>query len=155
MRLMEIPLSDVFAGRNWVVLYKDDEDRNNPLLNEPVDFGKEDYGLFAAMARFADGSEHPALAVKAMKQGCEHTETFVYTRMGWLNMLADGFMRCAGKYSHDVFPFDVFIASPWKDDREVGAHAGEHQATFTNALERLKSLRYDSYTGTRRRPLST
>jgi hypothetical protein len=154
MRLTEIPLSDVFAGKNWIVHYKDDEDRNNPQLTEASDFGKDEYGLFAGMARFADGSEHPALAVKSLQQGGEHTDTFVYTRMGWLNILADGFMRAAGKYSHDVFPFDVFIATPWRGDKEIGSRAAEHQATFTNSLDKLKSLRYDSYTGTRRRPLS-
>jgi len=155
MRLTEVPLADVFAGKNWIVQYKDGDDRNNPELMESLDFGKTDYGLFASMVRFADSSEHPALAIKSMGHGGEHTDTFVYTRMGWLNILADGFMRAIGKYSHDVFPFDVFVAAPWKGDREIGARAEEHRSTFQGSLEKLKSLRYDSFTGTRRRPTSS
>ncbi len=153
MRLTEIPLSEVFEGRNWVVLYNETDDRNNPELTLAGEFGKSTpYGLFSAMARFADGSEHPSLAVKAILQGCEHTDTFVYTRMGWLNILADGFMRASSKYSHDVFPFDVFLAMPWKGDREIGANADAHRQTFRASLEKLRALRYDSFTGTRRRP---
>lgn len=152
MRLTEVPLADVFAAKNWVVHYKEDEDRNNPQVTEAAEFARTDHGLFAAMVRFADGSEHPALAVKSMMHGGEHTDTFVYTRMGWLNILADGFMRAIGKYSHDVFPFDVYIANPWKGDREIGSLADDHRAMFKGALEKLKALRYDSFTGTRRRP---
>jgi hypothetical protein len=153
MRLIEIPLADVFSSKNWVVHYRDDQDRHNPQVIERTDFGPDEYGLFAAMMRFADGSEHPALAVKSMQHGGEHTDTFVYTRIGWLNLLADGFNRAIGKYSHDVFPFDVFVANPWKGDTEIGAKADEHRSTFQGALPRLKALKYESYTGTRRRTL--
>lgn len=153
MRLTEIPLADVFAGKNWLVHYKEGEDRDNPVVVETAQFGPKESGLFSAMARFADGSEHPALAVKSFPHGGEHTDTFVYTRMGWLNLLADGFMRAIGKYSHDIFPFDVFVANPWRGDRDIGARAEEHRAAFANSLERLKTLRYDPITGTRKRPI--
>ncbi|MBI2932525.1 MAG: hypothetical protein HYY16_12810 [Planctomycetes bacterium] len=153
MRLTDVPLAELFAGKNWVVRYRQGEDRNNPEVAEVAgEFGRNDYGLFSSMARFADGSEHPALAVKAMAYGGEHTDTFIYTRMGWLNILAEGFTRAIGKYAHDVFPFDVFVAEPWKGDREIGTNADLHRQAFRNSLDRLKSLRYDSWTGTQRRP---
>jgi hypothetical protein len=100
-------------------------------------------GLFSSVAVFADMSRHPALVVKRFEDSTAQTDTFIYTRLGWMNLIAPGFMRAAGKYSHEVFPLDVFLANPWVDDQEVGDYAAEHRKKFREALPELKMKKYE------------
>jgi hypothetical protein len=150
MRLTEIPLSEVFQARNWVLTFNSEADVSNPLVSEAHEFGPQDMGLFSAVCKFADGSEHPALVWKDFANAGEGVKTYVFTRVGWLDIMADGFFRAVGKYRHDIFPFDVFIASPDRKDQEIGANADAHRKVWSDALPKLKQLKYEPLT-TRRR----
>ncbi len=149
MRLKDILLPDVFTGKNWTATYNSEEDMPNPLVSEADSFKQGDIGVFSAVCKFADGSEHPALAVKIFDPGRGQFQTFVFTRVGWLEIQTDGFFRAVGKYAHDVFPYDVFLARSWKDDSEVD-DAEKHHRIFEDALPRLKLLRYEPTTTKRR-----
>jgi hypothetical protein len=149
MRLAEIQLTDVFAGRNYVGTYNSEADMANPLVSEANEYKQGDVGVFSAVCKFADGSEHPALAVKILEPGRGQFQTFVFTRAGWVEIQAAGFFRAVGKYAHDVFPYDIFLANSWKEDAEVD-DAEKHKRIFTDALPRLKMLKYEPLT-TRRR----
>src|SRR5258706_12506522 len=111
MRLKEIPLNDIFAGKNWLVQYASKEDVPNPQVIEASDFKTGDTALFSGLVKLADGSEHPTLAVKIFDDGGHHQlQTFVYTKLGWIDAMSEGFYRAVGKYAHDIFPFDVYVA---------------------------------------------
>jgi len=66
------------------------------------------------VVRIADGSEHLGLVVKSFPQGGDDVDIYMKTNFGWLNIHANGFMRALGKYSHEIFPFDYFLSSPWR-----------------------------------------
>lgn len=154
MRLREISVSDVFAGKNWRIRYATREDVPNPPVEESIDFQKGDAGVFSAVAKLADGSEHPTLAVKIFDEGGHHQiQTFIYTKLGWVDAMSEGFYRALGKYAHDIFPFDVFIGNPWEGDAEVGSNADQHRKVFADAVPRMRVLKYDTRTTTRRWPL--
>src|SRR5437899_379246 len=121
MRLKEIPLADIFAGKNWLIQYASKEDVANPPVVEAADFKAGDTALFSAVAKLADGSEHPTLSLKIFDEHGHHPlQTFVYTKLGLVDAMSEGFFRAVGKYAHDVFPFDVYLAKPWSGDTEVG-----------------------------------
>ncbi len=149
MRLKDIQLTDVFVAKNWVATYNSEEDMPNPLVSEANEFKQGDIGVFSSVCKFSDGSEHPALSVKIFDPGRGQFQTFVFTRVGWLEIQTDGFFRAVGKYAHDVFPLDVFLAKPWKDDPEIDDR-DKHSKIFEDAMPRLKLLKYEPVT-TRRR----
>lgn len=151
IKLKDIAVQSVFEGRNWVVVPIEAQDPENPLV-EPADrFTKADTGFFSAVARFADGTQHPAIVSKAFQLDGEQVDTFVYTRMGWVNLMSAGVMRALSKYSNDIFPMDVYLANPWSEDKDIGDKAGEHRQVFKEALPTLKSLKYDPFTTKTRR----
>ncbi len=154
MRLKEIPLQDVFAGKNWRIRYASREDVPNPPVDEAIDFHAGDTALFSAVAKLADGSEHPTLAVKIFDEGGHHQiHTFIYTRHGWVDAMSEGFYRALGKYAHDIFPFEVFIGNPWDGDLEVKANADQHRKVFSDSLPKMRVIKYETRTTTRRWPL--
>lgn len=112
MRLADIKYEDIVAGKNWVVELA--EDSTNPLAREAFEFGPNDSGLFSSAVKFGDGSVHPGLVVKSFERGGDDVDLFVFTKFGWLNLHANGFMRAVGKYSHEIFPFEYYLANPWK-----------------------------------------
>jgi hypothetical protein len=107
--------------------------------------------LFSAVARFADGTQHPSIVTKSFQMDGEQIDTFVYTRMGWINLMANGVMRALSKYSGDIFPMDVYLANPSPEDKEIGEHRAEHAQVFREALPLLKTLKYDPFTTKTRR----
>lgn len=112
MKLKDIPVDDVLAGGNWILLSGDPH--LNPEVRETIGYNPKDVGLFSAVAKFADGSDHPALVVRSFAHDGEDMEIFVHTaKLGWLNLQEDGFHRAIGKYHNEVFPFDYFLANPW------------------------------------------
>ena len=144
MRLKDILTSSVLDCKNWV-LTRDEEDpdsHDNPHVREVSDFSKDDNGLFSSILKMNDGSENPALIVKAFKDGGLNTDTYVHTKVGWLNILEEGFMRAIGKYPGDVFPYDIFIGRPWHGDKELAREGAskiqEHMGNFEAAVERLR-----------------
>jgi|TARA_B100001964_G_C13886079_1_gene445105 hypothetical protein len=112
MILSEITLQDVIAGKNWT-LNNTEEPNGNSFVTHVDRFSTTDIGLFSAMVQFGDKSAHAGLVVKSFLQGGDELDLFVKTKFGWLNIQEDGFMRASGKYSHEVFPFDYFIANSW------------------------------------------
>ncbi|HEY3227237.1 MAG TPA: hypothetical protein VGK61_09625 [Planctomycetota bacterium] len=151
IKLKDISVSAVFEGKNWVIRSQESQDPENPLVEESASFGNQDTGLFSAVAKFCDGTQHPALVTKSFQMDGEQTDTYVYTRMGWINLMAAGVMRALSKYANDIFPMDVYLANPWVEDPEIGARRAEHQQVFREALPALKALKYDPFTTKTRR----
>jgi hypothetical protein len=151
IKLKDLSVQSVFEGKNWKVAPSESQDPENPLVEEATTFTKEDVGLFSAIARFADGTQHPAIVTKAFQMDGEQIDTYVYTRMGWINLMAAGVMRALSKYSGDIFPMDVYLANPWIDDPEVAGKIAEHRQVFREALPALKALKYDPFTTKTRR----
>ena len=139
MRLSDIAVSKVLEGANWKLLQRNSE---NPLVGASEIFDAKDVGLFAAIIKMNDGSEHPALVAKDFSDGGIHTDTWVFTKGGWINLFADGFMRVIGRYHHDIFPFEIFIGQPWKGDLELAEQGAdridEHRRVFREAAGRLR-----------------
>lgn len=151
IKLKDLPVSAVFEGKNWVVQQTESQDPENPLVEEATSFGPTDLGLFSGVARFCDGTQHPAVVLKSFQLDGEQIDTYVYTRMGWINLMAVGVMRALSKYAGDIFPMDVFLANPWVDDKEIGGKINEHRQAFREALPALKALKYDPFTTKTRR----
>ncbi|HZN61457.1 MAG TPA: hypothetical protein VFC90_03535 [Planctomycetota bacterium] len=150
-RLKDLPVQAVFEGKNWVVQQVENQDPENPLVDEATDFGPSDLGLFSAIARFSDGSQHPAVVLKSFQLDGEQVDTYVYTRMGWVDLMSPGVMRALSKYSTDIFPLDVYLANPWVNDKEIAGKINEHRQVFREALPALKTLKYDPFTTKTRR----
>ena len=151
IKLKDISVSSVLDGKNWVVGQTENQDPENPLVEEANSFTPSDIGLFSAVARFCDGTLHPAVVLKSFQLDGEQIDTYVYTRMGWVNLMANGVMRALSKYANDIFPMDVYLANPWVDDKEVGGRINEHRQVFREALPALKALKYDPFTTKTRR----
>jgi hypothetical protein len=151
IKLKDISVQSVFEGKNWRVVPSETQDPENPLVEEASTFTKTDTGLFSAIARFADGTQHPAVVTKSFQMDGEQIDTFVYTRMGWINLMANGVMRALSKYSGDIFPMDVYLANASPDDVEIGDKKAEHAQVFREALPALKALKYDPFTTKTRR----
>lgn len=136
MKITDLKAEDIFAGTNWILK----ETTGNPEIFEAIGFTAEDIGLFSAIVRLADMSEHPALVVRSFPQGGEDVDVYVLTKFGWLSPQAPGFMRAIGKYSHEIFPFDWFLAEPWKGGKQpLMDKASPHVRIFKDAVARLKS----------------
>ena len=139
MRLGDISAEDVLAGKNWLLQPAGEEDAN-PVVKETPGFTVQDAGLFSALVKIADGSVHPALVVKSFPQGGDDIDVYIRTSHGWLNIHAPGFMRALGKYSHELFPFDYFLATPWKGGQNPRPDPGSpHVKAFREAAGQLKS----------------
>ncbi|HKS16475.1 MAG TPA: hypothetical protein VJU16_04130 [Planctomycetota bacterium] len=151
IKLKDIPVQAVFDGKNWVVQQTETQDPENPLVDEATDFGPTDLGLFSAIARFSDGTQHPAVVLKSFQLDGEQIDTYVYTRMGWINLMAAGVMRALSKYAGDIFPMDVYLANPWVNDKEIAGKINEHRQVFRESLPALKALKYDPFTTKTRR----
>ena len=144
MKISEIPLSKVLAGTNWSISMGDGAEGKDRLVRETDSFGPTDHGLFCAIMKMNDGSEHPAVIVKSFPEGGLHTETFVRTKVGWLDILEEGFMRAIERYPGDVFPYEIYIGRPWTGDKELAKEGASkvqaHMNNFDEAVERLKGL---------------
>ncbi|GEM_PF-2843973 len=131
MRLSDIKVEDVLGGKNWILEMAEGGDGGNPLASEAFEFGAADSGLFSAVVKFGDESVHPALVVKSFEKGGDDVDLFVYTKFGWLNIHAGGFMRAVGKYSHEVFPFEYYVGTPWQGgEKPAPDHASPHAKIF-------------------------
>lgn len=139
MKLNEITAEDVLAGKLWIIEAGQDS-AANPDIKESIGFTGEDMGLISAVVRIADGSEHLGLVVKSFPQGGDDVDIYIKTNFGWLNIHANGFMRALGKYSHEIFPFDYFLASPWKGGKSPEVDKGSsHPKIFRETAVRIKS----------------
>jgi hypothetical protein len=139
MKLKEVKVEDVLAGKCWI-MGSDGEADGNPTIRETIGFSKDDMGLVSAIVKFADGSEHPSLVVKSFPQGGDDIDIFIHTpKFGWMNIHSNGFMRAVGKYSHDIFPFDYFVANPWKGGKNPEPDmASPHKQIFRETAIRIK-----------------
>jgi hypothetical protein len=138
MKLNEIKREDVLEGKCWLLLPGQDSDATAEV-RESIGFTSEDTGLFSAVVKIADGSEHVGLVVKSFPAGGDDIDIFILTNFGWLNIHASGFMRALGKYSHEIFPFDYFLANPWKGGRQPEPDkASSHGKTFRETAVRIR-----------------
>lgn len=144
MKLTEIPLTDMYAGKSWFVSFPEGGDPNNPEVQEEDHFAEGDLGLFSGILKFADGSNHPAVVLKTFEHAGAQIAIFIYTRMGWMNLESPGIMRVLGKYSHDMFPYDVYLANPADADQEI-ADKDAHRRYFNESIEALKQIKYEPF----------
>jgi len=96
MKLTDIPLTDMHAGKSWFVSFPEGGDPNNPEVQEEDNFAEGDLGLFSAILKFADGSNHPALVLifdagNIVTQGCSASEVFAQYQamkpgLGWMHI---------------------------------------------------------------------
>jgi hypothetical protein len=139
MKLSEIKSEDVLQGKSWLLKSGAEGSDDDPEVSETVGFTQEDVGLFSAAVRIADGSEHLGLVVKSFPAGGDDVDIFIHTQYGWMNIHASGFMRALGKYSHEIFPFDYFLANPWKGGRQPEPDkASSHGKTFRDTAVRIR-----------------
>jgi hypothetical protein len=139
MKLSEIKREEVLAGKCWLLEAGGDE--KDPNVRESIGFTGEDVGLFSAVVKIADGTEHLAVVVKSFPAGGDDIDIFMWTKFGWMNIHSDGFMRALGKYSHDLFPFDYFLANPWKGGRQPEPDkASSHSKIFRDTAVRIKQM---------------
>jgi len=138
MRLTDIRVKDVLEGKNWVIdLEAGQEPLNTPVM-EALEFRPQDLGLFSAVVKFGDGSLHAGLILKSFARGGDETDLYVHTKFGWLNVQTGGFMRAVGKYSHEVFPFEYYVGSPWKaGDRPSADLNSPHRKIFSDLVGQL------------------
>ena len=137
MNLKDITPDEVLAGGNWVVLGGDHHE--NPEIRETMGYTAKDIGLFSAVAKFVDNSEHAALVIRSFPEEGEDLEIFVATKIGWLNLQVDGFHRAVGKYHNEVFPFDYFLANPWVAGKPPAPEFNStHPRIFQDSVERLR-----------------
>lgn len=138
MKLNEIKREDVLEGKCWLLMPGQDGE-TNPEVRESIGFNSEDSGLFSAVVKIADGSEHVGLVVKSFPAGGDDIDIFLLTNFGWLNIHAPGFMRALGKYSHEIFPFDYFLANPWKGGAQPQPDkASHHGKAFRETAIRIR-----------------
>jgi hypothetical protein len=138
MKLSDIKPEDVLAGKCWLV--EPGGEDSNPTVKEAIGFAADDIGLFSAVVKIADGTEHLGLVVKSFPQGGDDIDIYMKTNFGWMNIHSNGFMRALGKYSHDLFPFDYFLASPWKGGRQPEPDkASPHSKIFRDTAVRIKA----------------
>ena len=140
MRLSEIRPEDVLAGKSWIMDASGDNE-SDPLVTEAMGFTSEDVGLFSAVVKIADGSEHLSLVVKSFPQGGDDIDIYIHTKFGWMNIHADGFMRAMGKYSHDLFPFDYYLANPWapgQGNAPAPELSSPHPRVFQDGVTRIR-----------------
>ena len=139
MKLSDIKREDVLAGKAWILEPGGDE--SNPSVRETIGFASDDIGLFSAVVKIADGSEHVALVVKSFPQGGDDVDIYIHTKFGWMGIHSPGFMRALGKYSHDMFPFDYFLANPWKGGKQPEPDkASSHNKIFRETAVRIKGM---------------
>jgi hypothetical protein len=138
MKLSQVTREDVLEGKVWV-LEPGTEALTDPDIRPTDIFTQADTGLISAVVKIHDGSEHLGLVVKSFPQGGDDVDIFILTRYGWLNIHAPGFMRALGKYSHEIFPFDYFLASPWKGGKapEVDRNSA-HPKIFRDTAVRIR-----------------
>jgi hypothetical protein len=92
--------------------------------------------------------------VKSFPQGGDDVDLFVYTKFGWLNIHANGFMRAVGKYSHEVFPFEYYLSSPWKGGpKPAPDHASPHKQLFAELAPKIVPPAPTKGTARRERPV--
>jgi hypothetical protein len=140
MKLTDIKPEDVLDGKLWLI-EPGTESSGNPSLRPTDVFNPDDFGLFSAVVRIHDGSEHLALVVKSFAQNGDDLDLFIHTKAGWLNIHANGFMRALGKYSHEIFPFDYFLASPWKGGKAPEPDRNStHPKVFRDTAVRIRQM---------------
>ncbi len=139
MKLSDIKAEDVLAGKSW--LLESGGEEANPNVRETIGYAGDDVGFFSAVVKIADGSEHVALVVKSFPQGGDDIDIYIHTKFGWMNIHSPGFMRALGKYSHDMFPFDYFLANPWKGGKQPEPDkASSHGKIFRETAVRIKTI---------------
>lgn len=140
MRLSEIKAEDVLAGKCWL-MDASGENESDPKVSDAIGFAGEDVGLFSAVVKIADGSDHLGLVVKSFPQGGDDVDIYILTKFGWMNIHMDGFMRAMGKYSHDLFPFDYFLSNPWKGGRQPEPDKeSDHAKIFRDTAVRIRQI---------------
>ncbi len=140
MNLNDIKREDVLAGKCWLMDAATQGDAN-PKVSEAIGFAPSDIGLFSAVVKIADGSEHLSVVVKSFPAGGDDIDIFILTKFGWMNIHQDGFMRAMGKYSHELFPFDYFLANPWKGGRQPEPDkASAHSKIFRDTAVRIRQV---------------
>ena len=77
MKLNEIKAEAVLAGKLWVI-EPGSESSGNPTIRPSEIFTQEDFGLFSAVLRIHDGSEHLALVMKSFPQGGDDMDIFIH-----------------------------------------------------------------------------
>ena len=76
--------------------------------------------------------------MKSFLKGGDELDLYVHTKFGWMNIQEQGFMRAAGKYSHEVFPFDYSLASPWKGGNPPTPESNSpHKQAFSDLASQL------------------
>ncbi len=139
MNLSDITREDVLAGKCWIV--EEGGQDGNPKVRETDGFAPVDLGLVSAVVKIADGSEHLGLVVKSFPQGGDDVDIYIWTNFAWMNIHAPGFLRAIGKYSHDMFPFDYYLAKPWKGGRQPEVdHSSPHPKIFRDTAVRIKQV---------------
>lgn len=139
MRLGEIRVEDVLSAKNWIVDAAEGQDALQSPVTETMEFDPSNTGLFSAVVKFGDGSLHPGLVVKSFARGGDEVDLFVHTKFGWMNLQTGGFMRAVGKYSHEIFPFEYYVGSPWKAGRRPTADPDSpHRKIFSDLISRLQ-----------------
>lgn len=139
MNLKDIPADEVLQGKNWV-LSSSGGHEGNPAVQEAIGFTPQDTGVCAAVCKFADGSEHPALVVRSFSHDGEDTAIWVHTKFGWMEPQTPGFTRAVGKYTHEIYEFSWFLADPWKSGAQPAPdRASDHPKLFKAAVARIRA----------------
>ncbi len=138
MKLSDIKVEEVLAGDCWVLEAAAEGD-GNPAVRKADEFSATDVALMSAIVRLADGTDVPSLVVKSFVQGGDDIDIYIHSKFGWMNIHTPGFMRAIGKYSHDIFPFDYFLARPWKGGRQPQPDgASPHAKIFRETAVRIR-----------------
>ena len=138
MLLKEIRPQDVIAGKVWL-LDPEEDLSSESKVTEAIGFTKGDVGILSAVIRLHDNSEHLAMVVQTFVDEGDETDLFIHTKIGWVDIQTDGIHRSLGKYNHEMFPFDYFLATQWKGGNSpMPDPASDHTRTFKDTVRRMK-----------------
>ena len=141
MLLKDIKPQDVIDGKCWL-LDAGEELSEESKINEAVGFTNGDVGLLSAVIKLADYSEHLALVVQSFLDDGDETDLFIHTKNGWMDIQTDGIHRSLGKYNHEMFPFDYFLATQWLGGKAPAPDkASDHTRTFRDPARDVRSWR--------------
>lgn len=143
MNLKDIDVSRVLEGTNWIATPTEGRAVSvESEVQEAGTFEGKEVALFSSVMKMNDGSVHPALVVKDFSDGGIHIDTWLKTKLGWMSLYDEGLPRAVGHYHHDIFPFEVFIGTPWQGDQELAqegaARIQDHIGTFLGHVAKMK-----------------
>ena len=143
MKLNQIDIQKVLQGTNWIALPSEGRAVDaETSVQESLSFEGKEIGIFSAVMQMNDGSMHPALVVKDFADGGIHIDTWLNTKAGWMSLYDEGLPRAVGHYHHDIFPFEVFIGSPWQGDQELANEGADKiQEHIGNFLKNVPGIR--------------